>query len=77
MLWACCVSVCIVHSESLCPHQLKAAVISIMRTVIRVIDTAAVITGTVTQYNCKEEGGGVPLDTQTHIDQRLRKSFLS
>ena len=37
-----------------------------MRAVIRVIDTAAVITGAVTQNNCKEKGSHVPLDTQTH-----------
>lgn len=41
-----------------------------MRAVIRVIDTAAVITGAVTQDNHKEEESHVPLDTQTHMQQR-------
>lgn len=52
--------------------MLKAAVISVMRAVIRVIDTAAVITGAVTQDNGKEEGIRVPLDTQTHVHAVFR-----
>lgn len=43
-----------------------------MRAVIRVIDTAAVITGAVTQDNRKEEGSRVPLDTQTHVHVAFR-----
>ena len=59
--------------------MLKAAAISVMRAVIRVIDTAAVITGAVTQNDCKEEGSHVPLDTQTHVHVELvvEASFVS
>ena len=43
-----------------------------MRAVIRVIDTAAVITGAVTQDNREGEWSLVPLDTQTHVHVAFR-----
>lgn len=45
----------------------KAAVISIMRAIIRVTDTAAVITGAVTQDNGDGEESCVTLDTRAHV----------
>lgn len=47
-----------------------------MRTVIRVIDTAAVITGTVIQDNHKKQGSRVLLDTQTRA-QRVKDGGIA
>ena len=63
----------IVYSESLFPPLLKAAVIGIMRAVIRVIDPAAVVMGAATQDNHKEDGSRMQLDTHTHTNIRRVK----
>lgn len=76
MLWVSCVLVCIVYYRSWFSRSLKGAVISVMRTVIRVIDTAAVITGTVIQDNHKKQGSRVLLDTQTRA-QRVKDGGIA